>query len=103
MKIFFFAEMKSSHFLTWFWASFFVLHETQTGFSQNNFLQQVSGPNGGPVRAIAGNSHGDIFVGIENNGVFRSRDGGVHWLPINNGLPNSNVLSFLIDARHKYL
>ena len=63
-----------------------------------NFWQQTNGPFGGTVAALAINSRGDIFAGIQYGGVYRSTDNGNNWTQINRGLPADIwVTSFAIN------
>ncbi|MEI6899790.1 MAG: hypothetical protein WCL00_07930, partial [Bacteroidota bacterium] len=45
-----------------------------------------------PVNAII-SAGGQLFAGIHGNGIYRSSDKGLHWLEMNSGLGNQNVLS----------
>lgn len=53
-----------------------------------------------PAVAISGNS---IFIATSNNGVFKSDDNGVHWLPFNNGLSTYNITDMKINGTNIYL
>ncbi|RIK75880.1 hypothetical protein DCC62_12435 [candidate division KSB1 bacterium] len=65
-----------------------------------DFWEQTNGPTGGTVNALAINSNGDIFAGIQDGGVYRSTDNGDNWTQINSGLPTSiSVLSLVINSR----
>jgi hypothetical protein len=60
-----------------------------------NFWEQTNGPFGGTVAALAINSSGDIFAGIQYGGVYRSTDNGNNWIQINNGLPTDTWVTSL--------
>ncbi|MCS6804547.1 MAG: hypothetical protein RMM98_13855 [Acidobacteriota bacterium] len=42
------------------------------------------------------NAAGDVFAGTVGGGVFRSRDNGQTWQPVNTGLTNLNVSAFVV-------
>lgn len=61
------------------------------------FWGQTQGPGGGTkINVIRFYSTG-IYVGT-NKGLFKSTDWGDTWNPINNGLINMEILSFIIDS-----
>ncbi|MGH7597541.1 MAG: YCF48-related protein, partial [bacterium] len=47
--------------------------------AQTEFWQQTNGPYGGFIRALAGDSTGQMFAGTADDGLFRSSDGGATW------------------------
>ncbi|MGH7454150.1 MAG: WD40/YVTN/BNR-like repeat-containing protein, partial [bacterium] len=53
-----------------------------TAAAQDNFWQQMNGPYGGDIRALAINSNGHIFAG--GGGIFRSTNNGDSWTALNN-------------------
>ena len=55
---------------------------------------QTNGPEGGVVTCMAANGS-NIFVAIENEGIYRSTDYGQTWLPANNGLTDSLWLNII--------
>lgn len=57
-------------------------------FSQTIQWQQLNGPFGGTVLCFASNSNGDLFAGADQNqqGVFKSTDNGITWIPKSNGI-----------------
>ncbi len=65
-----------------------------TSVAAQNFWQQTSGPIGADVRALAITPSGTIFAGTIGGGVFRSRDNGAAWTPVNNDTLNLTVLAF---------
>ena len=50
---------------------------------------RTNGPPGSEVRAVAFNDAGDIFAGT-SSGAFRSKDNGVTWTMINDGIAPNN-------------
>ena len=50
------------------------------------------------VRCFVFNSNGDIFIGTDTGGMYRSTDNGDSWIQINNGLTASNVWSLAINS-----
>jgi len=65
--------------------------------AQETFWQTTSGPARYPVQALAISPEGMIFAGTDGGGVFRSHDGGVTWVPVNQGLSHPYVSSLVID------
>ncbi|MBX3393932.1 MAG: hypothetical protein KF841_01050 [Phycisphaerae bacterium] len=49
------------------------------------------------VRAIATNSLGHVFVGLESGGIMRSVDGGAGWSRLNNGLGELRIRSLAVS------
>ncbi|HQU27547.1 MAG: hypothetical protein KC563_11245 [Nitrospira sp.] len=47
------------------------------------------------LRVIAVNSQGNIFLGTQNGGMFRSRNAGQTWEPIGRRLPNDSIRSIV--------
>src|SRR5215470_6597271 len=62
-----------------------------------NFWMQTNGPQGGDGIALARNSIGHVFVGIQGGGVFRSTDNAETWTGINNGLTATNVRALAVS------
>src|SRR5262245_57698647 len=63
-----------------------------------HFCSETNGPQGGAGIALARNSIGNIFVGTQGGGVFRSIDNGESWTGINNGLTATNVRALAISS-----
>ena len=62
------------------------------------FWEQTNGPQGGDGIALATNASGDIFVGTQGGGIFRSTDSGETWTEVNNGLTDTNVRAMAINS-----
>ncbi|MFI5263737.1 MAG: WD40/YVTN/BNR-like repeat-containing protein, partial [Candidatus Kapaibacterium sp.] len=62
------------------------------GFSQPNWIQ-TNGPSGGYITKIAVDSLDNYFAGTEDNGIYRSTNGGKNWDSISNGLQNFQIFS----------
>jgi len=75
-------------------------HNVKTDVQQpdQNFWAQTNGPQGGDGIALASNSSGQLFVGTQGGGVFRSTDNGEAWTGVNNGLTATNVRALAINA-----
>jgi len=58
-----------------------------------------SGKVTGRVTGLAADSHGDVYAGSANGGVFRSRTGGGHWTPISDRLPALSTGDLQLDGR----
>ncbi len=57
-------------------------------------LYHTGGPFGvGVVQAVAAGRDQALFVGTYGEGVFRSEDGGAHWVPANIGLNDKFILN----------
>jgi photosystem II stability/assembly factor-like uncharacterized protein len=41
-----------------------------------------------------------IYAGMKNSGVYKTVDGGLSWLPVNQGLVNMQIESLLIDSQN---
>jgi len=50
------------------------------------------------VRALVLTANGHLFAGTAQ-GVFRSRDQGESWTPVNTGLTNTAILALALDPR----
>ena len=48
--------------------------------------------------ALATNPNGDVFVGTQGGGVFRSTDNAETWTGVNNGLTDTNVQALAINS-----
>lgn len=74
-----------------FFSFFTVL--TPFASSQENYWQQLGGPNGATVKTIVVNKAGDIFAGMyHGGGIYRSTNNGDTWLSVSSGLvANDNV------------
>ncbi len=58
----------------------------------NPWIQKNSGLPATPsVRAICRNTSGDLFIGVDNHGVYRSENGGNLWVESNTGLSTTSV------------
>ncbi|MEU6259100.1 glycosyl hydrolase [Streptomyces sp. NPDC047043] len=53
----------------------------------------------GRVTGLAADSHGYVYAGSANGGVFRSRSGGGHWTNISDGLPALSTGDLQLDGR----
>src|SRR5262249_35950854 len=62
------------------------------------FWEQTNGPQGGDGIALATNAGGDIFVGTQGGGIFRSTDSAETWTGINSGLTDTNVRALAITG-----
>ncbi|MFC1543538.1 T9SS type A sorting domain-containing protein [Candidatus Neomarinimicrobiota bacterium] len=58
-------------------------------FAQGDFWQQIQGPPGGTITALAISDSGVIYAGTEYSGVFRSTDNGENWMQ--SGLPGREI------------
>jgi hypothetical protein len=59
------------------------------------------GPYGGDIRALAidpGNPS-VLYAGVYGGGVYKSTDGGLHWMAANTGLTNPNAKVLVVDPR----
>src|SRR5215472_7332761 len=66
--------------------------------SDQGFWEQTNGPQGGDGIALATNASGDIFVGTQGGGIFRSTESGETWTEVNNGLTDTNVRALAINS-----
>lgn len=57
------------------------------------------GPGGGPIAVLAVDPAmpATVYAGTPNNGVFKSIDGGAHWVAINTGLTELSITALAID------
>jgi photosystem II stability/assembly factor-like uncharacterized protein len=57
------------------------------------------GPDEGEVSALVVDPRtpANVYAGTNGGGVFRSRDAGKHWAPVNTGLTDRGILSLAID------
>jgi photosystem II stability/assembly factor-like uncharacterized protein len=57
------------------------------------------GPYGGVVVALAAfpSSPEILYAGVDHGGVYRSEDAGLHWRPVNGGLPDLNVAALAVS------
>jgi hypothetical protein len=55
---------------------------------------QTGGPEGGIIKALCV-TDSNIFAGTYGNGVFLSTNNGRNWTPVNNGLTNLDIRSFI--------
>src|SRR5581483_6831947 len=57
-----------------------------------------------PANAVVGDpSSASTFYVATDGGVYRTTDGGAHWLPFDNGIPNVPVSDLVIDVAHHLL
>jgi photosystem II stability/assembly factor-like uncharacterized protein len=42
--------------------------------------------------------HSVLYLGTSGSGVFRSADGGAHWTPFNEGLPNLDIRALAVTS-----
>ena len=73
-------------------------HSDRTAPGGAAFWVQTNGPQGGDGIAMASNAAGDVFVGTQGGGVFRSTDDGATWTAVNNGLTGTNVRALAINS-----
>ena len=71
--------------------------------AQANHVHMHGGPFIGVILAVAVNplSPETLYVAAHGGGVFRSDDRGTSWVAVNEGLPNRQVFSLLLDPRQK--
>ncbi len=57
------------------------------------------GPFGGDIQSLAVDplTPSTMYAGTSTGGVFKSTDNGASWRPVNNGLPENEVISLLTD------
>ncbi|MBI3596395.1 MAG: hypothetical protein HY203_04495 [Nitrospirae bacterium] len=66
------------------------------GISPNaNSQMQMPDPRNS-VQALALDTNGTLFMGTFGNGIFKSRDGGLHWEAISEGLGDPYIMTLLI-------
>lgn len=53
--------------------------------------------------AFNANAPHTVYTGTERSGVFKSSDDGIHWVHLNNGLPDQALTSLLYDPNLKQL
>lgn len=63
------------------WCILAMLSLASCESNQKKNVWELIGEFGGAVRGIAIHPNGDVFVGIDDQGVYRSTDRGDHWLP----------------------
>jgi photosystem II stability/assembly factor-like uncharacterized protein len=56
---------------------------------------QTNGPFGGTVHCLT-TSKTNIYAGTDY-GIYRSTDLGINWIPTNNGLTNTNIVSLAVS------
>ena len=71
--------------------------------ANQGFWVQTNGPQGGDGIALATSPTGDVFVGTQGGGVFRSTDDGETWTGANNGLTATNVRALAINSDRSHL
>ena len=59
---------------------------------RKNDWVQTNGPYGGEVRLLFATSQGTLFIGTDDDGIFRSKDLGETWTKANVGLPKKIAL-----------
>ncbi|MBI3594734.1 MAG: hypothetical protein HY200_07225 [Nitrospirae bacterium] len=52
------------------------------------------------VSSLTGDPERGFYAGTDGEGVYRSKDGGFSWFPMNEGLADLNVRSIVEDATH---
>ena len=72
--------------------------KTRVQQPDQGFWEQTNGPQGGDGIALATNPSGQVFVGTQGGGVFRSTDNGEMWTGVNNGLTATNVRALAINS-----
>jgi photosystem II stability/assembly factor-like uncharacterized protein len=70
----------------------FLLGYPVCALAQDTWIQ-TEGPFGGPVNNIIFMDNENIFIGTPNNGIYRSKDGGLTWNTKNNGLTGQYILA----------
>lgn len=63
-----------------------------------NFWEQTNGPYAGCVLSSAINQRGEIFIGTDMSGIYRSTDNGDTWVQINNGLDYQRINQITIAS-----
>jgi photosystem II stability/assembly factor-like uncharacterized protein len=82
--------------------AFYLFPTAQTVYAGNNVWSPM-GPYGVPIYslAVASNNNQVVYAGVANSvgspNVFKSVDGGISWLPSNNGIPSGDALDFAFD------
>lgn len=72
-----------------------------TYVSQDFFL--LANPINTRARTLAVNTSGDVFAGLENAGVWRSIDAGVHWSPFSVGLSSPMIRAVAVSQSDETL
>ena len=57
--------------------------------------EQLSGPEGGKIIALAVLNSSNLFAATQGGGIYRTTNNGGTWTPVNNGLTNLKVLSLI--------
>ena len=70
---------------------------SQTTYSQQVVWNQIGGPPGGAAYSVVSSSSGYVFAGSEHNGVFRSSDGGLHWVSTDSHPSRKRIRAMAID------
>jgi photosystem II stability/assembly factor-like uncharacterized protein len=74
-----------------------VILAVQTLFSQD-FWESTGGPYGpGYISAINANPSGEIYVGIDDIGLYRSTDNGTSFIYLSNSLSNTSIRSIVVN------
>ena len=92
-------SVRSRHLRTgWVGALLFF---ASTSIAWPNHVHMHGGPFIGVVLSVAVDPSAPktLYVAAHGGGVFRSKDGGESWLALNQGLPNRQVFSLLLDPR----
>jgi photosystem II stability/assembly factor-like uncharacterized protein len=71
-----------------------VFRTTDSGTNWNEIFSQVT--PGLMKTPFAFNKYNHVFVGFDGQGVFRSIDGGEHFVPLNSGLWSQYLISFTV-------
>ncbi|PID93975.1 MAG: hypothetical protein CSA95_05795 [Bacteroidetes bacterium] len=92
--------MKTSRKIRYLWYFLFLFYPALS----QEFWEEINIPNGVEIMCIETNNHGDIFLGVKNEGnpagVYRSVDNGLNWELILN-TENFAVLSLETDEKGK--
>ena len=71
-------------------ASFFHSSDSGESWSKTDYDHSL-------IQAMITDSTGKIYAGTNGEGIYSSNDNGINWIPLNNGLSNTNVLSLTVS------